>query len=405
MSDAVGLLSVDFLPVITGFESISSLPEYESFPVLVERANYYLRNNPLVTVNTCESVEFRVTNRGCDIQTRNSVYIAPVESSTRYARGLRLWIQRKVCHSTSYDQIGYDNFLPDIYGQKISEGLESVMAKINHRYRHTPLKGRIITVETQPVKWGSRGLDPDRTIWKEHAFASTLYVNVIRIFYIIGTVKPCQVGVHDIVPAVLESGGLFSRPKMESFQPVIQRASQWLMSLPPNCRPVNVQTVMFRWSNNQGINTNNLVYQENNTRQNCLRYLRVGFVMENPTDGPPARSLIQLHCKLIVPRMTFAFGCRSTGEFETQESTRNRVNAWVRATGARVVCVESLFMRTYSDGTPEYGFDDMRPYDAVTSGPKSSTRAEERFVHLYRIYTDGHYPDPPSAPTWQTLML
>ncbi|XP_055341803.1 uncharacterized protein LOC129590544 [Paramacrobiotus metropolitanus] len=392
---AVGLQAVDFLPRMTAEDGPSNRPEYEQFGVLVERANRFLRDNPHFSVNTCESVEFRVYNRGYEIDTVESVFTAYGEANNRYIRGLRLWTQYR--HSSmpasEPEQIGYLNFLPDIQNSELVERLDHVVQRINR----TPIKGTIITVETQPVKWGSKALDPDRTIWTERGSASERFVNLIRIFYIRGPVEQSQVGLADFVPQKLEDGGTFSNPRMETFSTVMQRVRQWLLSVPPNYRPVNVQTVMFRWSYNKGVDTKDMMYHENKKHLNYLRFLRVAYVIEKPDSGPVSRSTIQLGSKLIVPEMAQQPGFFDKGTFESQESCRRRVDQWVKAAGARVVSAETLVMRIAGGGESVYGFDAMHTWNdthQTRSGNSSSTkRDDERFVYLYRIYTDGIVPE------------
>ncbi|XP_055341799.1 uncharacterized protein LOC129590542 [Paramacrobiotus metropolitanus] len=300
---AVGLQAVDFLPLMTAEDGPSDRPEYERFNILVERANHFLRDNPHCTVNTCESVEFSVCDGGWEIDTVQSVFVAYGDSNNRYIRGLRLWIQpRSTSAAVSQfepDQIGYVNFLPDIQRDDAPQRLDIVLERINR----TQIKGRIITVETQPIKWGNSALDPDRTIWTERGMARDRFINLVRIFYIRGAVEHLQVGLEDFVPAVLEKATASSNPRMETFPMVMQRVQKWLLSVPPHFRPVNVQTVMFRWSYNKGIDTKDMTYHENKTLLNYLRFLRVAYVIENPDSGPVSRSTIQLGSKLMVPEM------------------------------------------------------------------------------------------------------
>ncbi|XP_055341892.1 uncharacterized protein LOC129590600 [Paramacrobiotus metropolitanus] len=390
----IGLQAMDFLPRMTAEDGPSNRPEYESFSLLVDRANAFLRQNPHWTVSTCESVEFRAFDRGRNIDTVGSVFTAYGEANNRYIRGLRLWAQLRPPASGPpvVEQIGYRNVLPEIRGDQV-ERLDGVV----HRINSIPFQGRVITVETQPIKWGSSGLDPDRTIWTERGSARETFVNLIRIFYIMGPVQHAEVGLADFVPAMLDQGGAFSNPRMETFPTVMQRVRQWLLSVPPNYRPVNVQTVMFRWSYNKGIDTKDMTYHENKKHLNYLRYLRVGYIVENPADGPISRSTIQLGSKLVVPGMSVEPGCCEDGAFESQDSCRQRVDVWVKAAGARVVSAETLVMRIAGGGESVYGFDAMHTWNDThqtrSSNSSSTKRDDERFVYLYRIYTDGIVPE------------
>ncbi|XP_055336643.1 uncharacterized protein LOC129587082 [Paramacrobiotus metropolitanus] len=395
MSDSAGLGSIDFLPGMTAGSGPSNRPEFEPFSVLVQCANQYLRNNPHLTVNTCESVEFKVSSKdGFRVDTVNSVYTAHGESETRYIRGLRLWTQVKSGHGNNCDQIGYCNFLPSIQGDNV-ERLDRLLFKINQQFERNPLPGQIVTVETQPIKWGSTGLDPDRTIWTERGNSSSRFVNLIRIFYLQGPPQPCKLGVQDFLPAVLDSGFRWGAyPQVEAFPVVMDRARQWLLSVPPNYRVINVQTVTFRWSQNDGADTQKMTYHEDKAHLNYMRYLRIPYVIENP-DHQVARSTIRLNAKLIAPNMTSAPGILlGSGQFESQESTRARLDQWVKSTGARVVSAETIVMRPDGGGEGRYGFDNMHTWNQIHRVNNVSQRSDEKFVFLYRIYTDGAYEDP-----------
>ncbi|XP_055352568.1 uncharacterized protein LOC129598616 isoform X2 [Paramacrobiotus metropolitanus] len=388
---ASGLQAADFLPRMTREDGHGHRPEYEPFGVLVERANGYLRDHPRCTVNTCESVEFHVNQRGQgqNMGTVESVFTAYGEAPNRYIRGLRLWTQQPNAvpmSDTAPEQLGYLNFLPDIQCDETVQRLDDVLLRINR----TLIKGTIITVETLPIKRGSKALDPDRTNWTERGFASQRFVHLIRIFYIRGPGGDVQVGFQDFVPQMLEKEGFFTYPRMECFPVVLQRVQQWLVTVPPNYRLVNVQTVMFRWSYIKGIDTNVMAYHERKTYLNYLRFLRVAFVIESAADGPASFPTIQLRSKLLIPEMRKQPGFFAKGVFETQAACRRRADQWVRAAEVRIVCAETLVMRNAHGGESVYGFDAMHTWNDtyITSTP-STERDDERFAYLYRIYTDG----------------
>ncbi|XP_055352575.1 uncharacterized protein LOC129598617 isoform X2 [Paramacrobiotus metropolitanus] len=383
------LQAVDFLPRMTRENGPSHHAEYEPFGVLVERANRYLRDHPRCRVNTCESVAFRVYQRGQDIDTMQSVFTAYGEATNRYIRGLRLWTQQRPVmrdNPTEPQQLGYLNFLPDILHDGTIQRLDGVLQRINR----TPIKGTIITMETLPIKWGSKALDPDRTIWTERGFASQRFLYLIRIFYIRGPGGDVQVGFQDFVPQMLEKEGFFSNPRMEPFPVVLRCVQQWLGTVPPNYRLVNVQTVMFRWSYNKGIDTQDMAYHEHKQRLNYLRFLRVAYAIQRADRGPVSRSTIQPASRLFIPEMTKPPGFFAKGVFETQAACRRRADQWVRAAEARIVCAETLVMRIAHGGESVYGFDAMHTWNDtyITSTP-STERDDERFGCLYRIYTDG----------------
>ncbi|XP_055341802.1 uncharacterized protein LOC129590543 isoform X2 [Paramacrobiotus metropolitanus] len=386
-----GLQAVDFLPRVTAVAGPCNRPVYESFNVLAERASVFLRNNPHWAVNTCESVEFPVYSKGYDIDAVESAFTVYGDSDNRYIRGLRLWMQhRSSCSATTItgaQQIGYLNFLPRINYDDSVERLDSVLQRINSK----PVKGTIITVETQPVKWGSKDCDADRTAWTERSGTRERFLNLVRIFYIRGPAQRVQVGLKDFLPS---SGDDYSHPHTQTFPAVMQRVREWMLSVPPNYRPVNVQTVAFRGSGNK-FDTWAMTYREDKQHLNYMRYLRVAFIVEDPTTGPLSRSMIQLDSQLFTPRVLPSHGFCGVGAFESQDTCRQRLDAWVQATGARVVAVETLLMPMVSGGETVNDGDAMRICNNVHLPHSDSHTHNQRFVYMYRIYTDGIVPDQP----------
>ncbi|XP_055341800.1 uncharacterized protein LOC129590543 isoform X1 [Paramacrobiotus metropolitanus] len=393
-----GLQAVDFLPRMlagdwddgpSGRSTPRFYPEYEPFSVLVERANTFLHQHPRCCVNTCESVELRVHKRGRSVDKEWSLFTVYGESSNRYIRGLRLWTQRVVsANQTEPDQIGYVDFLPQIAADQV-ERLDGVL----HRVNSDPIKGQLITMETLPIKWGSNGLDPERTIWTEGTWTSERFVQVIRMFYLRGRVQHAQVGVMDFVPVRLDSAGGSARPRMETFPAVMQRTKEWLLSVPPNYRLINIQTVSFRWNDKKALDTKDMTYSLSKKQLVYLRFLRVAYLTEDPADGPISRSMIQLGCKLIVPQRVPRTGFFDEIVLESQEACRQRVDAWVKAAGARVVAAETLVMRVAGGGEAVYGMDAMHTWNDThqvhVRTSSRTVREDEQFMYVYRIYTDG----------------
>ncbi|OQV21390.1 hypothetical protein BV898_04599 [Hypsibius exemplaris] len=408
-----GLISADFIPNCIRPGSFLSWAEFEPFSVILQRANQWLTQNGTLEIRTCETVEFNTHNSGEIVNVINSSYVVSGEGASRYVRGLRLWMQPRMDGGSVVQQIGYFNILPSVqvgfFNTEVSHRLDSLIHQTNEMFATNPIQGRIITIETVSLKVSSNGTDPDCTSWTERGAGSTTFAYMLRIFYIQGPPAMELIGVADFVPGVLGEGGLFSRPVLEPFPQVLGKAHQWLLQQSPAFRLVNVQTLLHkqRWTTGQ-IDTLRMVYTERDLHSYYVRYLRLAYVIPNQAYGTAYASgshsgPVRLNFKLFVPGMLEPPACCTTGTFEDQLQVRERVSVWMRATGAKVIAVETIPMRIFSGAELREGFNTMHTWNATTThSTGQSTRqakAAELYLTLYRVYIDGTYPEPFGGPT------
>ncbi|XP_055355752.1 uncharacterized protein LOC129601063 [Paramacrobiotus metropolitanus] len=452
---AGGLVSVDFIPNLTKPGGIFTWAEYEPFPVILQRANEWLSKNPILMLRTCETVEFNTQSSGAVVNSIESVYQLYGEGANRYVRGLRLWMQPRTDGSSAIQQIGYYNIMPSVrvgvFSVDTAERLDTLIAQANTLFATNPIQGSIRTIETVPLRVGANGVDPDCTAWTERGSTSETFIYMLRIFYETGPPQYESIGIADFVPGVLSEGGLMGRPVLERFPQVLSKAHQWLLSQTPHLRVANVQTLYYkqRWTTH--MDTLRMTYTENDLHSYYVRYLRVAYALTNPnmppqnTGGP-----IRLNSKLFTPGMLEPPGCCSVGKFENQIQVRERMAGWMRATGAKVISVETVPMRIFSGAENTEGFDTMHTWNKVVShthqhggaghhhhgghhhhhgghhhhhvnhhhhnahhhhhttgihhntgihhGPTHThttySKGTENYLILYRVYLDGVYPEP-----------
>ncbi|OQR74483.1 hypothetical protein BIW11_09036 [Tropilaelaps mercedesae] len=398
-----GLTFVDFLPKCLSSGGVFSQPAFEPFRYLVYRANEWLREHPEWEVKTCESVEFKTNSEV--INTERMTYFEFGEQSTRYVRSLRMWLVPRMDTSRPPQQIDYSDLIPQqtghagLFGMPTFESLHQVLERYNFNSRSKPPPGRVITVETQEMKIPTySSFDPDRTYWCEHGGRSKHYVFLVRVFFELqpgGYGIPEEIGVADFVPQSLSSGGLFSTPQFEAFSSVVDRSSTWC-SQQIALRFCNAQSIEIKLKSGRAVvDTQRMCYTEHAERSTFyVRILRIAYAKSPrstaPLEGlpPPCGPLsppLQLRCKTFVPaQLTRGF---LVPEFESLSATKRRVEAWISATGARVLSSETVAMRLYTGGEAQPGVESSFSYNASRN---------EYWIYVIRVYLDGVYHEPPS---------
>ncbi|KAH7976724.1 hypothetical protein HPB52_018657 [Rhipicephalus sanguineus] len=333
-----GLSFVDFLPYCISSGGLFSTPTFEPFRVLLQRANDWLKENCTWEVKTCESVEFKTSSEV--VNTERMTYYEYGEQSTRYVRSLRLWLVPRLDQSRPAQQLEYRNLIPQqtghagLFGMPTFETLHELLERYNQQLMHQPAPG-----------------------------------------------------VADFVPLRQSTGGLFSFPRYEPFSNVIGRAAQWC-SQQGSLRFCNAQSLEIKLKSGTMVDTQRMSYTEHAERTTFfVRVLRVAYSKEPvPVEGglPPSPPLA-LHCKTFMP-LQLTRGI-FVPEFESLSATKKRVEAWIRATGARVLSCETVAMRLFTGGEAHAGIESSFTYN---NGNRS-----EYWIFVLRVYLDGSYQEPP----------
>lgn len=397
-----GLTFVDFLPQCLERGGIFSRPTFEPYKALIERANQWLAGQPSWDVKTCESVEFKTW--GEMVNTEKMTYYERAEYPTWYIRGLRLWLVPRTDVSRPPQLLGYTNLVPEIlpgtgglFGMPQFESLNDLLQRFNQGLITNPLPGRVIAIESQEMKIPNFStFDPDRSFWSEHGDHAKHFVFIVRVFFEMAPeLQMEKIGVADFVPVALTEGGFFTMPQFEPFSNVVSRASQWCAQ--QSClRFCNAQSVEVKMKSGYVVDTQRMSYTEHGGRTTCyVRVLRVTYVKtnenvdnngaatyNNPQDAPP----LQLNCKTFVPlQLTRGF---FVPEFETLSKTKERIEAWIKATGARVLSCETQPMRLYTGGEAYQGAESSFTYNI--------SNRNEYWIFVIRVFLDGFYHEPPT---------
>ncbi|GFT70311.1 uncharacterized protein NPIL_66861 [Nephila pilipes] len=384
---------IDFLPECRDPGGIFSRPEFETFRTIIDRANAWLRANLKWEIVTCESVEFKA--RGESINSEKMVYLEHGEVSTWYIRGLRLWISERETDQEKEQQIGYVNVIPQqdneggIFSTPVYERLDDVVSRFNRMIQTRPLPGRIITIESQEMKTSrSNELEPDRSSWVESGSRQKHFLFVLRIFFEISDGVPEEIGIMDFLPDAVTSGGVFSLPQYEPFSHVIEKASIWCAKQ-NGIRVCNSQSLEIKIKTGREADTQKMDFTEHGGRATFyVRILRVAYVKtRDPSNkNQMPMPLTQLTCRTFVPVQL------TTGlfipDFENLQETKERVTAWVKATGVKVVSAETAALRVLTGGEAKNG----------TEASFTFNRAErdEYWIFVIRLYINGPYHEPPT---------
>uniref|UniRef100_T1IXU7 C3H1-type domain-containing protein n=1 Tax=Strigamia maritima TaxID=126957 RepID=T1IXU7_STRMM len=384
------------VPPCTGLTCVDFLPEAQHvrFPMLVQRANNWLRDNPTWEVRTCETVEFKAPGK----EIVKPVKMTFLEYNTRvtYARGLRIWIVPRIRLQQPPQQINYFNVVPAtqrrLFRHKASS-LSEVLTEVDGYLEKQPIQGRILTIETQPMKFSTRihDVDPDRSYFTD--FGLSLYV--IRIFYEVGPPAHETIGLADFFPQCITTANCCSctSSEFEMLPEVVSEAATWCLQQ-RNLRVCNIQTVQVKMRGGKP-DTEKMFYREYRHRNSnawCMRIVRVAYVRTTPpaaiasnTDTPP---VTQLTCKTFLPVQLTEAACCSIPEFETIRQTVARIYEWAQSNSARIISVETCPVRMYSGLEARKGPEVMLTFHR-------RRRRNQYFIFVIRVYLDGEYGDPP----------
>ncbi|GIY05873.1 hypothetical protein CDAR_261091 [Caerostris darwini] len=377
---------IDFLPECQEVGGIFSKPQFESFRTLIDRANNWLRDNPKWKIVTCESVELRTRREIVNVE--KMVYMERTDFLMCYIRGLRLWITEGD-GSYKTKQIGYLNVIPQhenatgIFSSPVFESLDDVVSRFNKMMRTQPIPGRILTIESQEMKMNtSFEFDPDRSYWVERGDFQKRFLYIFRIFFVMGDSIPEEIGIADFIPDVIERGGFLSLPVYENFCNVIEKASNWC-TRQTGIRICTVQALEMKIKRDHDVYTQKMDFTEHGNRGTFyVKVLRVAYTRD--LSNSPTH-MTRLTCRTFVPlpltRSVFL------PKYESLSQTKERVSAWVKATGVEVLSAQTSALRLWGVGG----------VSSVIEGSFTYNRAErdEYWIFVIRLFINGNYHEPP----------
>ncbi|CAG0880324.1 unnamed protein product [Darwinula stevensoni] len=375
------------------------MPRYESLSALIERANDWLARNPDCEAATCEGVECATTTGHVETETMT---VFGGRTPAAYIRCLRLWLRRRNDPREPPQQLGHANFVPDVVdGTSLRspkfQPISSMVEKTNGMLRKNPLPGKIITIETQEMKLGTYTgeLDPDQSFRVEGAVEKKHFVFVIRIFYEAGIGKGEEIGLVDFGPLCEGSGDVSRLPKGEKFSSLVGRMSAWYQGQ-SSVRITNVQSLEYELESGE-VDTRRTFYAgRGDVTTQCVRMLRVAYV--GAAEAPLVPRAVA--CRTFVPVQLDRGGCYRSLEYEGMSKTRERIAAWMRVTGAKLISAETSVMRMHSGGErekmgPEATHASDSGREAVRFTPRVSRQGVvEHWIYVIRLYLDGDYQEP-----------
>ncbi|XP_013389997.1 uncharacterized protein LOC106158515 [Lingula anatina] len=409
----VPLTYVDFWPVCTTPEQKLKRAEFETFEVLVQKANQWLSRNINFQVKKCETLMKKV-NSFDDIYNGNMYYKSG--GTTLCIYGLRLWLGERTDLDGRPEQIGVMSFMPVSLtpGQFTNvksaqfENLGETYNRVNGYLLQNPLQGKILTVETVFLRLGRHifkdlqgNVDPNQTAWYDHI--ERVRIGTVRIYFILGEAVYEEIGAADFLPDLLREPGLLSGMKYTDISVPIQKASVWLQSN-QGVRFLSLQTLDVEYHQTRDPHLQSMTLFESKLEAKTeVAFIRVHYAKpRGAIVAPPTVNLTApLSYKTFLPVLYAADGCcGSDRSYEDVHQTMVRVIAWLNAVRAPVVTVETIG-RIHADAEDrKYGSDGTivsnEWYTTTDSEGRTQGPYRHNLMYYIRVYLAGTYTEPPA---------
>ena len=409
---------MDFWPLCLNLDDEMFIyAKFESFDVLVESANRWLRENSDIVVRNCETVEIKVTTQDEYVSTTTSkptIYRHRFQTPL-YIKGLRVWYSSAIINrlpnaSRSYAKtpcrIGYVNVQPspcngwngdDTLSAKDCDKFTDLIDKINDFVTTGVITGKLLNAETVFVKGSntddvsntnSLSFDPDQSSWRDHNHK--LALQFLRVFYL-PEIEPneCETLHHkDFLPVCLRRSK--HHPKYTDFNDIMDDARVWLLQQSRTFRLLNAQTIDTKYPGHK----NNLLPDAKATLHvnfeavPRIRFLRLFWTSSTPTEGDEDDEQYMVP---LLSHRTFAPVAFKRRHHENMGPLMRRLEHWLRATGASVICAETIPLL-------EQDFHHRGELDSnVFRSEWIDGEAEfyqQTLLYVVRVYLDTVYPEP-----------
>uniref|UniRef100_T1ILL7 Uncharacterized protein n=1 Tax=Strigamia maritima TaxID=126957 RepID=T1ILL7_STRMM len=366
---------------------------------LMEQANIWLLDHPDWAVRTCESVEFKMSS--------DSHHFAHFEKMTffeedqtvrqRYARGFRLWIVQRssvdFAAGCREQELGYFNVIPKLQsawcGKPKFQTMDSVLDDFNEVMQNSPLKGKILTIETLRVRFSpfERFIDPERLYYVDHGYKLFIF----RIFYEKGAPIDEIIAIEDFKPEVLsETDPALNGPQYEDFTVLTRKVQNWCTMRRSDVRVCNVQTLWAKLKQGH-VDSQRMFFTEHkdhNVRTNFVKIIRIAYAHPSRESLVyPDQKPIRICIRTFLPVQLSTRGFFSPPNFELMSQTRDRIAIWILENNVRVISAETCPVRMYTGGERFEGAD--ATYTFNTGGQN------EHWIYVLRLFLDGRYPGVP----------
>ena len=400
MRDAVPLSFVDFWPqCISLGEENFIFSRFEHFDRVMAEANMWLQEHPQVVVRNCETVEIKASSLD-EFILNTSSKTSTCRSTFRpllYIKGLRVWYSSKIIDKLPFAfavtpcMLSYINIRPSTVNNHNGvqyERFPSLIDRCNTLIRCGLINGRILNVETvcakEPEPEDGKiigvAVDPDKSSWRD-TYAKVA-LTFLRVYYL--PEQPVTEKLHfkDFLPEYVRRSR--HHPKYRDFSTVMDDCRLWLVHLDSQYRLVNAQTLeTAHFAKQEGQLDTHYCFYHDYEGVPRVRFLRVYYANEDVgvEYGVP-----------LLSHKTFLPGVIKKRRHETLATLMQRVESWLRATGASVVCVETLPILEqafHEKGNGEGSLYRSEWMDANTEYD------HEMLLYIVRVYLDTVYPEPP----------
>ncbi|GFN88347.1 hypothetical protein PoB_001485300 [Plakobranchus ocellatus] len=408
------LTYIDFIPQCLGSTIEGKEPDFAEFSTVVEQANQWLASMPQFIAIRCETIS---TKLGKDYNLDNDATLTHCSSNGRnvYLRVLRLWVTPRAENAplASPQQISYITVLPDHPNGDLStflsslaggatnrtvgdlalptfDNMQETVDKLNKHLQAKPLPGKILCIETLSFKCQesntSDKLKTEASVWSEGGANARVFLQGLRVFYVVGQPAYETIGIHDEEPDMMQSvEGMGLRLKFATFDQTVTKAAAWLKK-EKGIRVVSVQSVNVKLDRKFGtgpwiLDSNAAAFTENQSliEKRYAKVLRISYVREQKLE---MASAVSLTSRLFIPH-------RIEGKtFESFSKTVLRVIKWLNATNAPVFACETVKYHVSADSTGQ-GFNDDRMDFQVNSN------LGQYYITCIRLFFPCAYQEPP----------
>lgn len=402
MKDAIPLSFIDFWPQCVNLNDENFLySKFETFDRVLEAANSWLLEQRNIVIRNCETTELKASSLD-EFIVLTATKTSTFKSSCRpmlNIKGLRVWYSSKIINQLPFVfavapfKIAYQNYkatLVNVGDHLEYEKFPSLLVKCNDDIKNGKINGRILNAETvylkepdvDEFKRGKMSFDADDTTWRD--FYSKTALQVLRVYYIPELPMQEELKFHDFIPE--RSRRSRSHSKFRDFSTVMDDCRLWLVHLSCRYRLINAQTMEMKYiSKEVGNMDSNATYFSDYEGYPRVRFLRI-FYGTDVIDTGVDYGLPLLSHKTFIPAPL------KRRRHETLAALMHRVETWLRATGATVVCAETLPMleQVYQEKNgADFSLYRSEWMDA------SNEYDHETLLYVVRVYLDTVYPEPP----------
>ncbi|CAH1793715.1 unnamed protein product [Owenia fusiformis] len=229
--------------------------------------------------------------------------------------------------------ISYADFLPDmteeggVFSSAKYERFDIVVSKANAWLRSQP-HVRVSCCETLETKLRYGNIDTQKSTYYERGESNQRYARSLRVWVVSkdqnASPEPDQIGYKNLIPLCTDGGGIFGKPKFETFGETIDRFNE-TQRMQPVGKIINIETQEMKFSSykENGIDpdkTSWLEYGENS--QYYLFVVRVFYQL-----GQPAHE--QVCCADFYPQQTNTEELFSQPRFEPFSSVAQQARNWL----------------------------------------------------------------------------